>query len=64
MHVLPQLIERWADYRQFVKPFILAESLIIGITDQRVTLSVIVVQIVLMEHLRIHVSHQHARDEA
>ena len=64
MHVLPQLIERWADYWKIVKLFVLAESLIIGITDQRVTLSVIVVQVVLMEHLRIHVSHQHARDEA
>ena len=64
LHALPQLIERWADDWQFVKPFILAECLIIGIAEQRVSLPVIVVQVVLMEHLRIDVSHQHARDEA
>ena len=64
MHVLPQLIERWADHRQIVEPFVLTESLIIGITEQRVTLPVIVVQIVLMEHFGIDVTHQHVRDEA
>src|SRR6202007_1137875 len=35
----------------------------VGITEQRVTLPVIIVQVGLMEHLRIHVSHQHVRDE-
>jgi len=64
LHVLPQLVERGADDRQIVDVFVFADSLVVGITQQRVTLSVIVVQVVLVEHLRVHISHQHVRDEA
>src|SRR2546429_3903824 len=46
---LPQLVERGAEDRQVVDPFVLAESLIVRITQQRVTLPVIVVQVVLMK---------------
>src|SRR5207247_10240049 len=51
LHLLSQLIESQAEAWQSVQGFVLTESLVIGIADEGMHLSVIVVQVGLLEPL-------------